>query len=102
LVGYIVWTQTEDDASIIDLFGQKDRNMVQCLIAEVTHLARERGIETLSVSMNEAHPWLPLFLDMGFRRRESSPVMIIPSKTFPYKVDSQLSGWYLMQGDRDS
>jgi hypothetical protein len=102
LVGYIVWTQNGEDASIVDLFGEEDRKMVQRLIAEITALARERGVETLSVSMNEGHPWLSVFSEMGFRRRESVPVMIIPSKNFDQKIDPKLTGWYLMQGDRDS
>jgi hypothetical protein len=39
---------------------------------------------------------------MGFRLRDSIPVVVIPSNTFPHKIDQQLTGWYLMQGDRDS
>lgn len=102
LVGYIVWTQAGEDAAIVDLFGQKDRSVMRCLVAQVTALARERGVQTLSVSMNEGHPWLSLFSEMGFRRRETFPVVIVPSKSFAQKIDSKLTGWYLMQGDRDS
>jgi len=102
LVGYIVWTQTAEDGAIVDLFGQKDRNMMRRLIAQIISLARERGVQTLSVSMNEGHPWLSLFSEMGFRRRESFPVVVIPSKSFKEEIDSKLTGWYLMHGDRDS
>jgi GNAT superfamily N-acetyltransferase len=102
LVGYVVWTHGGEDASIVDLFGEEDREMVWHLIAEVTALALKRGMMTLSVSMNEAHPWRSLFSEMGFRPRDSAPIMIIPAKTFAHKIDPQLSGWYLMQGDRDS
>ena len=102
LVGYAVWTQTEEDASIVDLFGEKDPGMVRCLVAEITLMAQKRGVMTLSVSINEGHPWYSLFSEMGFRLRESFPIIVIPSKNFPYKIDPQLSGWYLMQGDRDS
>jgi len=102
LVGYIVWTQAGGDASIVDLFAEEDPKMVTQLIDEVTALAEKSGVETLSVSINEAHPWHSLFSEMGFRLRDSAPVVIIPSKTFQHKIDPQLTGWYLMQGDRDS
>ena len=102
LVGYVVWTRGGEDASIVDFFGEDDAGMARRLVAEIMALAQERGVMTLSVSMNEAHPWLSLFCEMGFRVRDSVPVVIIPSKTFPHKIDPQLTGWYLMQGDRDS
>jgi hypothetical protein len=102
LVGYVVWNHAGEDASIVDLFGEEDRGIVRRLAAEVTALALKRGVMTISVSMNEAHPWRSLFSEMGFRLRDSAPIMIIPSKTFTHKIDPQLRGWYLMQGDRDS
>jgi hypothetical protein len=102
LVGYVVWTHTGKDAYIVDLFGEDDLGMVRRLVAEVTALARERGMMTLSVSLNESHPWKSLFSEVGFHLRDSAPLMIIPSKTFAQKIDPQLTGWYLMQGDRDS
>jgi hypothetical protein len=102
LVGYVVWTHAGEDASIVDLFGEEDPEMVRHLIAEITALALKRGMMTLSVSMNEAHPWHSLLSELGFRLRDSAPIMIIPSKTFAQKIDPQLTGWYLMQGDRDS
>jgi len=102
LVGYAVWTQKEEDASIVDLFGEDDPGMMRRLIAEVVGLVHNRGLMTVSVSVNESHPWISLFSEMGFRLRESSPVAVIPSKSFTEKIDSKLTGWYLMQGDRDS
>jgi hypothetical protein len=102
LVGYIVLAQAGEDASIVDLFGAEDLRMMRRLITEVVNLAQKHGAITLSVTINESHPWRFLFSEMGFRVRDSAPVMIIPSKTFPYKIDPQLTGWYLMQGDRDS
>ena len=102
LVGYVVWTQAEENASIVDLFGEEDPGMVRCLVAKISALAENRSVMTLSVSINESHPWLSLLSEMGFRVRDSSPVVIIPSKTFAGNIDPQMTGWYLMQGDRDS
>jgi hypothetical protein len=102
LVGYVVLSQSEEDSSIVDLFGEKDSAMVRRLVSAVTALGQQRGLMTVSVWMNESHPWRLLFSQMGFRLRDSAPVMIIPSKTFADKIGPQLTGWYLMQGDRDS
>jgi hypothetical protein len=102
LGGYAVWVHFGEDVSIVDLFGEADPGMVRSLIAEITALAQRRGVMTLSVLVNESHPWLSVFTEMGFRVRDSVPVVIIPSKTFAGKIDPRLTGWYLMQGDRDS
>jgi hypothetical protein len=102
LIGYVVWTHAEEDASIVDIFGDEDPQMVRRLVTEVTVLARERGMMTLSVSLNESHPWRSLFSEVGFHLRDSAPLMIIPSRSFVGEIDPQLTGWYLMQGDRDS
>jgi len=76
--------------------------MFKRLVGEVTALTQARGVMTLSVSVNESHPWLSLFSEMGFHLRDSVPVVIIPSKAFAGNSNPQLAGWYLMQGDRDS
>jgi hypothetical protein len=102
LVGYAVWTQAEHDAAIVDLFGAKDWKMLRFLVAQIAALAEDRGAETLSVSVSEAHPLRSLFSEMGFRVRDSFPVIIIAAQTFERKIDPMLTGWYLMQGDRDS
>ena len=102
LKGYAVWTEAGEDASIVDLFGDDQCGMMGRLVAEIAALARNRGVMTLSVSINESHPWRSLFCELGFRLRDSVPMVIIPSKTFAGKIDPHLIGWYLMQGDRDS
>ena len=102
LKGYTVWTQAEEDATVVDLFGENNPAMVKALLAEVVVRLRNSGVMTVSLWLNESHPWLSLFSEMGFGLRDSVPLMIIPSKTFARKIDPQLTGWYLMQGDRDS
>jgi hypothetical protein len=102
LLGYVVWTQKEDDALIVDLFAQAEIGIVRRLLAEVVALAQKRSVMTLSASVNESHPWLGVFSELGFHVRESAPVVVVPSKTFAQKLEPQLTGWYLMQGDRDS
>ena len=102
LVGYGVWLRTDEDAFIVDIFGEQEPGIVRCLVSEIAALAQRREVMTLSISISESHRWLPLFSEMGFRLRDSGPVMIVPSKAFAKKITPELSGWYLMQGDRDS
>ena len=102
LKGYTVWTQAGEDATVVDLFGENNPAIVKALLAEIVARLRNSGVMTFSLWLNESHPWLSLFSEMGFRLRDSVPLMIIPSKTFARKIDPQLTGWYLMQGDRDS
>ena len=102
LKGYTVWTQAEEDATVVDLFGENNPAIVKALLAEIVVRLRNSGVMTVSLWLNESHPWLSLFSEMGFRLRDSVPLMIIPSKAFARKIDPQLTGWYLMQGDRDS
>ena len=92
LKGYAVWTQGEEDATVVDLFGENNPAIVKTLLAEVVVHLRNSGVMTVSLWLNESHPWLSLFSEMGFRLRDSVPLMIIPSKTFARKIDSQLAG----------
>jgi len=102
LVGYVVWTQAGDDAFIVDLFCEQDAAIVRCLVAEIVFLAQERDAMSVSVWIEKSHPWRSLFVEIGFRLRESTPMMIIPSKSFAYKINGKPTGSYLMHGDRDS
>lgn len=102
LKGYAIWTQAGEDATVVDLFGHNDPAMGKALLAEIIRIAGKRGVMTLSIGVNESHPWLSWFSQAGFRVRESAPVMIVPSPTFSSGVKLESNGWFLMQGDRDS
>jgi hypothetical protein len=102
LVGYVVWTQAGDDVFIVDLFCEQDAAIVRRLVAEMVGIAQERDAMSVSVWIEEFNPWRSLFVEIGFRPRESAPLMMIPSKSFAHKIDRNPAGCYLMQGDRDS
>jgi hypothetical protein len=102
LVGYIVWTQAGDNAFIVDLFCEQDAAIVRHLAAEIVVLAQKRYANSVNVWIEKSHPWRSVFVEMGFRLRESAPMMILPSKSFAHKIHGKPTGCYLMQGDRDS
>jgi hypothetical protein len=102
LKGYAVWTQSEEDASVVDLLGENDPAVVKGLLNEIIAIVRNRGVMTLSVWLNYNHPWLSWYTEMGFRVRDSAPIICVPSPSLGNPVEIQAATWFLMQGDRDS
>jgi hypothetical protein len=102
LKGYAVWTQAGNDAFVVDLFGENNPAIVKGLLSEVVSYLTERGVMTLSVWLNDSHPWLPWYSEMGFRSRESIPMVCIPGSGIGNLVSLRSAKWFLMQGDRDS
>jgi hypothetical protein len=102
LIGYVIFFQVGEDAVVVDLFGQEDQAMVKGLLSDVAARLTARSVMTLSVWLNEFHPWLSWYEEMGFRVRDSAPIVCIPSSSFANAVNVQSTNWFLMQGDRDS
>ena len=101
LIGYVVWTQAGEDAVVVDLFGEEDPAMVKGLLAKTAaHLAK-RGVMTLSVWLNESHPWFSAYSEMGFQVRDSAPFVCVPAASFAKTFDVLSAEWFLMHGDRD-
>jgi hypothetical protein len=104
LKGYAVWTEAGEDASIVDLFGEDDPAMVKALLSEVICRLTKHPVTTLSLWLNESHPWVSACTDMGFRPRDSVPMVCVPGPAAVKFSDvrSTSTKWFLMQGDRDS
>ena len=102
LRGYVVFSHTNEDAKIVDLFGFSDTAIWTALVARVVALLRNRGVVTLSISALARNPWTGLLKRWGFRPRESSPLVVCAAGT--EAAPSQDSGgpWFLMDGDRES
>ena len=104
LKGYIIFADMEDAPSILDMFSSDEEDIVLGLIHQVIDRVRERGRESLSVSMVEGHIWIPYFETFGFKARDTNPVII----QNPLLVHEQAStgtghaSLLLMQGDRDA
>jgi hypothetical protein len=101
LVGYAVFTQSGDQASIVDLCSLGKPDLVGHMLAGVLDLLRPRGVGTVSMTIGCTHPWSSIFERVGFRRRETSPVVTYaPADGALFQRNG--SPWYLMQGERDS
>ena len=84
----LVWTRVGEDASIVDFFGEEDSGMARRLVAEIATLAQDRGVMTLSVSLNESHPLAVVVLRDGisparFRSGGDNPVEDLSSENRP-------------------
>ena len=103
LVAYAVFTQSGEDAMVMDLFGVQDRQVISTLVESLIKFLRKRCVITLSAPLFESHPWTALFQRLGFRARETSPVMIYtPPGASPEGSSLQGMDWFFMYGDRDS
>lgn len=103
LVGYVVFTQTGEEATLIDLWSVDDGAVLRRLIHQVTLHVRQRGAVTVHASMLDLHPWMPVLQRLGFRVRDVSPMVLYLSPEL--EATRQTLGttpWFLMQGDRDS
>jgi GNAT acetyltransferase-like protein len=101
LLAYAVVASHPETPIVVDFFGSRDRKVIEALITGVTAQLRARGAITLSITLLERHPWAGLVRGLGFRPRESSPVVLYAPEA---STMSQLTGlpWLLTWGDRDS
>jgi hypothetical protein len=101
LKGYVVFSHTETDGQIVDLFGFSNTAMWTALVTHVVALLRERAIITVSVPSLATSPWTGLLKGWGFHPREASPVVVYPPGGVAASA-ANVSGWFLMDGDRES
>jgi hypothetical protein len=103
LLAYAVFTHDGEDAMVVDLFGIEEPGIISALVDRLVALLRKRGMITVNTPLLEAHRWVPLLQYLGFRIRESSPVVVYTTSRFPANrsiLDN--TGWFLLHGDRDS
>ncbi|PYV44916.1 MAG: hypothetical protein DMG06_04435 [Acidobacteria bacterium] len=102
LQAYAAFSETDRDAFLVDLFGI-DASIIRDLAGKLVDLLRQRGVVTLSAPMMDSHPWVGVLQDLGFRKREASPVVIyLPSSQLSKSVLVESANWSLVDGDRDS
>jgi len=103
LVGYAVFTHTGDNGTLIDLFGQTDPKILGGLVKALLRLLRKRGVVTVSAPLYSAHPLMSTLLELGFKKRESTPVVIYRASHLRNRVnETNGTAWNLTSGDRDS
>ena len=99
LLAYAVFNQSDEDATLVDLFGVEEPAVINRLIGALIQFLRKRGAVTLSASLIDSHPWIPVFRNLGFKARETCPLVVYERSRVNMVEGLQ---WFLMQGDRDS
>jgi GNAT superfamily N-acetyltransferase len=98
LQGYAVFSQTGRHAFLADLLARND-GTTGLLLREVTAVLRARETDTLSAPALMSHPLVPHLLRLGFRARESTPVVLYRGNA---AAPLDAGDWPVLYGDRDS
>ncbi|MDR4483571.1 MAG: hypothetical protein R3B95_10185 [Nitrospirales bacterium] len=64
---------TEEDVTVVDIFGYEDVTVIQALLAYVTERSRAKGMMTLSIPLLEIILALP-FQQLGFPGSRSQSI----------------------------
>ena len=94
---YCVFTLSEGWAQIADLFGGPDEKVMVGLLKRLVRLLRSRAASRISISVLAGDPRTRLLQSLGFRNRESVPVIGCSPK-----LSSFGARLLLMHGDRES
>lgn len=100
LVGYVTFQQEGIKACIVDWFGREPGDLHRDLLRGMMTLVKSRGCESIQGHVLASHPYRSDLQSLGFRPRESSPVVFLG----PPAQQSATTGnnnWLLMDGDRE-
>jgi len=97
LLAYCTFTTADGNATIAELFGSMDSQVVNSLLQELVELLRTRGVTTVSMPVLSGDPRIGLLRKLGFWARETVPVM-----GFAGEATLSSSQMFLMHGDRES
>jgi hypothetical protein len=99
LLGYILFLQDAETATILDLFGMEDENMKSDLVFTALEVLRKRNVLSVNAPSLRAHSQTAFLRKLGFYSREPHPVVISAPRG---KADLDGANFFLMDGDRDS
>jgi GNAT superfamily N-acetyltransferase len=102
LLAYCVFACEGEDAEIVDLFGVNESSVLIELTKAAAAHAYRQGAITVSANVLASHPSVQIFEKLGFRGRESCPVMHSCPALSGTTQGSMVSNWFLMGGDRES
>jgi hypothetical protein len=103
LLAYAVFTVTGEDATLVDLFGIDNASVISSLISSLCCMLKGRGVATVNAPLSETHVFIPVLKKLGFRLRESCPIVAYPNAAlFSRNRKFGTANWFLTYGDRDS
>jgi GNAT acetyltransferase-like protein len=100
LVAYVALTRDGDAAILVDLFGETDA--LRVLVRSTVAGLRTRGAVGVISWMGDTHPYAALLRELGFRPRETAPVLAGAVAGSPWARAIRDASWLLTYGDRDT
>jgi hypothetical protein len=97
LAGYLVYERHGAECSIYDVLAQSRPHLNRMLALFVRQTLAE-GLASIRVTLNDRHPYRPVFRWMGFATRES--VLFLLHGASQPQPNGPLT-WVLTQGDKD-
>jgi hypothetical protein len=99
LLGYILFLQDGESASIVDLFGVEDQTMKSDLVFAALEVLRRRKVFNVNAPGLQSHVQTALLRKLGFYPRELHPVVVSAPRG---RAGLEGRNVFLMDGDRDS
>jgi hypothetical protein len=99
LLGYLLFLQDAETATILDLFGVENESMKSDLVFAALEVFRARHVLSVNAPSLRSHGQTALLRKLGFYSRESHPVVISSPRG---KAALEGANFFLMDGDRDS
>lgn len=99
VVGYLVYSIVAGEAIISDILVDRSECVKLLLAFFLLRMSEETGIHTVSLTVNEHHPYSPSLVKMGFVGRRDKDVFQI----FTGDCATAASGmrWLVISGDKD-
>jgi Acetyltransferase (GNAT) domain len=97
MLTYCAFTVSDGNATVVELFGNMEADVVTGSLRELARLLRTRGVATVSLPLLSSDSRVGLLRKLGFRAREAVPVM-----GFAGESTLSSSQMFLMHGDRES
>jgi len=101
LAAYAVLVQNQDGAAVTDLVGS-DKTSLRLLLLTIERDLRRLGTPVLSIPISQGHPFEQLLRSLGFRQRESHPIIFYRPRSSQDRGTGAPANCYFMDGDRES
>ena len=100
LLAYLVFIDHGDVGQVVDFLGGHDENVASALVSGLVAELRSRGTLSINVSLLTMDTRVSSFYRMGFRPRESSPLVIFdPARIFNVTAGHSPARTMFMYGD---
>jgi hypothetical protein len=103
LCGYLVFTSSDDQLYIKDVFPPSDAGVLRDLIAAAIREGDRQGMHSVSLTVLESNPVVPVLEEFGLSQRPDDSQMFAyaPADSPLHQSVLNPHAWYLTVGDRD-